>query len=103
MQIKTIDIHAKEWFDQVNGNSYCAVQTTLNYAMPDEVVLYSPFQYGYGSFYEQAAFAAIREAGFGLESDTSIRQYCRDSDLILRSHIDTRCRKREVKDWGQES
>ena len=49
-EVKTIDIKTLTWFDRVNGNTYYAQEITVNFAMPNEVTYYNPFQYGYSSF-----------------------------------------------------
>tara|TARA_R100000654_G_scaffold21332_2_gene43026 strand:+ start:3482 stop:3820 length:339 start_codon:yes stop_codon:yes gene_type:complete len=59
MNIKTIDVNALTWFDKVNGNSYFSGKIVLNQNLKNEVVLFMPFQYGYGSQYEYQACKVI--------------------------------------------
>ena len=100
--IKTIDIQALEWRDRINGNSYCAVRTTLNYGMPDAVTLVSQFQYGYGDYYKQLAMETLRKQMPELKIDdrTPIWRFCDENKIILRHNIETGCLKREVIRFG---
>lgn len=91
--VKTIDIQAKEWFDKVNGNSYFAGLITVNFGMPDEQQFNMPFQYGYGSQYQQEAFKVLKEKGLVL-SDHSAD--IRNDGIIVRSSIQNKCLKREL-------
>lgn len=102
MNIKTIDVNAKEWFDRVNGNSYFSAAVTINYGMPDEFSFPVPFQYGYGDSYRHAAFKELQKQGIIPEQDdrTSYWQYYRDNNIIDRHSIKERCLKREVIAWG---
>ncbi len=77
----------KEWFDRLNGNSYCSVRITDNHSGH---VIKLPFQYGYGSYGEQIASKALKEHGeqFGYLSE------------IAECHKIENCLKRDVKAWG---
>jgi hypothetical protein len=59
MELKSIFIEAREWFDKTGGNSYFAGRVSLN----GEVVAYLPFQYGYESAYLHAAFTELINKG----------------------------------------
>ena len=99
MKIKTIDINAKEWFDKINGNSYFAGTITLNYGMKDEKTFLMPFQYGYGSSYEQEAKAILTEFNLiSLKWFESLKIHCRENNIIYRSSIIDKCKKRELKE-----
>lgn len=86
MEIK-YSIIIKEWFDRVNGNSYCAVRITDN-TSGEEFAL--PFEYGYGSYGEQRATVFLKD--YGEEFD-----YLRE--IASTTKIDG-CLKRDVKEWG---
>jgi hypothetical protein len=97
--MKTIDINAKEWFDKINGNSYFSGTITINYGMENEETFLMPFQYGYGSSYEEEAKAILTEfnkisADFGWP----LSMYCRENNIILRSSIKRNSLKRELKE-----
>lgn len=93
-KINTIDIQAREWFDKVNGNSYFAGTVTTNYGQPDAQVFKMPFQYGYGSFYEQEARQILFDAGLIPSKDSySLQQ----SGIVIRSNIQRNCLKRDLK------
>lgn len=95
--MKTIDVDFKEWFDRVNGNSYCAGTVTIDYGMPTEEVITCPFTYGYGDYYIQEASEALRRKGY-IKADKYIPlwRYCEENDIILRADIKRRCLKREL-------
>ena len=61
IEIKTIDVYTKTWFDKVNGNTYFAQAITLNFGMNNSETLINPFQYGYGS-YDIEAFRCIEKS-----------------------------------------
>jgi hypothetical protein len=97
MTIKTIDINARTWFDKVNGNSYFSAIVVLNYGTPEAKELKLPFQYGYGSCYEQAAMDEIIEARLITDNGSGgLYSYCKDNNIILRSNNQQNCLKREV-------
>ena len=99
MKIKTIDINAKEWFDKKYGNSYFAGTITLNYGMEDEETFLMPFQYGYGSSYENKAKNILIKFNkiSGIWSQP-LPMYCREKNIIYRSSIIENCRKRDLKE-----
>ena len=95
--VKTIDISAKEWFDKVNGNSYFSVVATINYGLPDVSYLKGHFQYGYGDKYRCEALRLIREQ-FPELKDIDLWKFS-DQGIIIRSHIQTGCLKRDVVNY----
>ena len=99
--MKTLDINFKEWFDKVNGNSYCAGEVVIDYGMDSEKTFNCPFEYGYGNYYEQRAEQCLRENGI-LKQDIGglhLNYYCRDHGIIVRSNIQRGCLKRELKQY----
>lgn len=82
LELKTIDIQTKEWFDKVNGNTYFASLITLNYGLNDEVVLKNGFQYGYGSQSETEAFKTVKN--FLNIENMSLNQYCQENNIVVR-------------------
>ena len=96
LQVQTIDINAKQWFDRVNGNSYFAGYVTINYGQPDSEKIILPFQYGYGDSYIYAGIKALNEAGHINETHTAA---LRNSGIILRSNIQRGCKKRELMQY----
>lgn len=98
---KTIDVNCLEWFDKVNGNSYFAGTIIVNYGMPDEFKFHMPFQYGYGSQYEQEAKAELQKRGYlsGLKDADSyypLSTIARENGIIYRSQIVDKCKKRDL-------
>ena len=99
MKIKTIDVNAKEWFDKVNGNSYFAGTITINYGMKGEETFLMPYQYGYGSSYEQEAKAILTQFNkISGRWSQPLSMYCRENNIIYRSSIIDKCKKRELKE-----
>ena len=95
--IKTIDINARTWFDKVNGNSYFSAIVVVNYGTPEAKEVKLPFQYGYGSQYEQEAKQVLVDAGLIAPNGyQGLYTYCQDNGIILRSHNQKNCLKREV-------
>jgi hypothetical protein len=84
MKTKTIDIEVKEWFDKINGNSYFSGIITLNYLMDNQETFLMPFQYGYGSQYEQEAKAILTQFNkISVDNGLSLYTYCKDNNIIL--------------------
>ena len=96
MKTKTIDIQAKEWFDKVNGNSYFAGTITINYGTETEETFLLPFQYGYGSQYEQEAKAILTEFNKISTGNESLNTYCQRLGIKLNRSIQRGCLKREL-------
>lgn len=101
MNIKTIDVNAKEWFDKVNGNSYFSATVTIDYGMETEKEYKLPFQYGYGDQYIWATTDLLSEKEilpkhFNKVTNESLWRYCKDNNIILRTNIQTGCLKREL-------
>lgn len=100
--IKTIDIHAKEWFDRVNGNSYFSAIINLNYGLKDCKTIGLPYQYGYGSQYISEALRVLKDEGYIISQDTnSLSRYCDENSIILRTFKKEKCLKREVKSFTE--
>jgi len=98
MKIKTIDIHALEWFDKTYGNSYFAATVTINYGMKNEKRIVLPFQYGYGDKYKDSALKALIDAKYIQADDrTVLWRYCEDHKIILRTSKQEGCKKRDLK------
>ena len=92
--IKSITINAKEWFDKVNGNSYFAGTIQVN-----EKEYLMPFQYGYGSSYEQEAKKLLTEFDvISCDYGQNLRRYCLDNGIEYGAFIKTNCKKRELKE-----
>jgi hypothetical protein len=97
MNIKTLDINAREWFDKVNGNSYFAGEIVINYGMADEARRIMPFQYGYGDKYmQEAGYILHKNNIFTLPDNMSLSRYCRDNNIILRNQKIKNCKKKDL-------
>lgn len=101
IEIKTIDVQSKEWFDKVNGNSYFSAQITLNFGQKDQQTIYLPFQYGYGSHYEDMAGKELNDLGFiTLEKNQSLWRYCEQNNIALNSSKAEKQTKKNVVAYG---
>ena len=97
--MKTLDVHAKEWFDKLNGNSYFAATVIIDIGLDSEKTIKIPFDYGYGDFYLYAAFKELKAVGLiidGVEYDSPLR-YCNDKKIVFRYSKQENCLKRELK------
>ena len=103
-RIRTLDLTCAEWFDRQNGNFYFSARVVINYGLRGTSTIFLPFQYGYGSFYEEAALRAISNKIEDKEiiSRSSLWRICHDYGIILRSRKIENCKKTEVKAWGSE-
>jgi len=96
LQVQTIDINAKEWFDRTYGNSYFAGYVTINYGLPNAITLNMPFQYGYGDSYQYAAMSLLKEKGF---TEAKYMHELRELNIIVRYNIQRGCKKRELMQY----
>lgn len=84
-QIKTIDLHVKQWRDRTYGTTYFAARIVLNYGMSDASVICVPFQYGYGSHAEFVACRTLCDARPELgDRSNALWRMCKDNGIILR-------------------
>lgn len=100
--MKTIDIQAREWFDKTYGNSYFSAIVTIDYGMETEQEIKLPFQYGYGDYYKEAAFKALKKAGFLDCGELDRWTWCKENGVILRSNIERNCLKRDVVNFVKD-
>ena len=96
--MKTIDINSKEWRDKINGNSYFSGLVIIDFGMKSEEVFLMPYQYGYGSQYEQEAKAILTYANKISTQYETLYSYCKRENIILSSNIIRGCKKRELKE-----
>lgn len=89
-----INIHAQEWVDRENGNSYFSCQVTV--IRPETKAKYfMPFQYGYEEHYLHSAFALLKLKG-EVPQDAYLYQY------KINAIKEQKRLKRDVKAWGAE-
>ena len=92
MTIKYV-IHSKKWRDQVNGNTYHAVNV-LN--TQNNLMIASPFTYGYGDQFLQTASEAMIKQGW-------IKERLKNLDFLqVHNIIEKNCTKKEVISHGKE-
>jgi len=99
--IKSIVINAKEWFDKANGNSYFAgtIQVETHYLGVDDKEFLIPFQYGYGTQYEQEAKKLLTEFNvISCDYGQNLRRYCLDNGIEYGAFIQTNCKEKELKE-----
>lgn len=98
--MKTIRVHAKEWFDKANGNSYFSARIYID----DKQVAVLPFQYGYGDHYVDMANRYLIDneiiGGWFNEhkggANLPLWRYCNDNNIHLFSTKEEGCLKREL-------
>lgn len=100
--IKTIDIQAREWFDKTYGNSYFSAIVTLDYGMESVRQIKIHFTYGYGDYYKEAAFNALKKEGIISTELFSLWRWCEENGVILRSNIERNCLKRDVVNFTKD-
>jgi hypothetical protein len=98
-RIRTIDLTAREWFDKSAGSSYFSAQLVINFGLKGEKRISIPFQYGYGSYFEDVAVKELP----GCEDRESLWRYCQARGILLRPNKIEGCRKAEVIQWGSPS
>ena len=104
MNIKTIDVNVKEWFDRIGGNSYFAGTVTINFGMENEKQIVLPYQYGYGDHYRDMAYEELQKQGIIPLQDSWKMPYWsfyRDNNIIARHYKQEKCLKRELKSIGE--
>jgi hypothetical protein len=87
-----LEIHAKEWFDRVNGNSYFSAIGYLN----DELVLELPFQYGYGDHYQDIAYDKLKSLPVFSVAGGALWSLCDNNQIKLITSKQENCKKREL-------
>jgi hypothetical protein len=98
MNINTIDINAKEWFDRINGNSYFAGSIVLNFGQDSEIEFFMEFQYGYGDYYIQKAMEILYDRMLvGSKYTTELK----NRGIILRTNMQRNCKKRELMEYNK--
>ena len=98
----TIDIHAKEWFDRINGNSYFSARVSLN----GVEVARLPFQYGYGDHFQHESFEELDRLGYltleryGNGATEAPWQWSQRHSVEVVARIDRDQLKRTTREWG---
>jgi len=99
--MKNIRIVGKRWFDRANGNTYNSARCYVD----GELVCCSQFQYGYGDYYLQAGWDALRKKlGLDVKDYESggcepAWAWCRDNDIRF-DYEHTDGLKRDCVAWG---
>jgi hypothetical protein len=101
-KIHSLEIHAKEWFDKINGVSYFAARIIVNGDTEYRV----PFQNGYGNQYIYESMYLLRDNGFdiGEERDFFNEWFIFKGTPAIRKAIvsfQENCTKADVKRYGQ--
>lgn len=101
MEVKTIDVRAKEWRDKVYGNTYFSAQISVNYGMEDEKEFQIPFQYGDGRNGEFAALKLLEEKGVLPMGEFRGLWNVKERGIILRTYTEKNCKKIETEFFGK--
>ena len=89
---KKLQVIAKEWYDRMNGNSYCAVRIYSD----GELLAALPYAYGYGDYYLHRAKTWVAD---NIEADINTLRY---TELFNLREKMKGCLKRDVKAWGEQ-
>jgi hypothetical protein len=100
MKIYTIDINAKEWTDRQNANSYFCANIVINYGLKTEKHFSIPFTYGYGTQYILDSLIMLKELGY---INGYTRDYIKSVGIILRTNIQTDCKKSQLKNSAESA
>jgi hypothetical protein len=96
--MKTLDVNVKTWCDKMYGNTYFAGTFVTDYGTETEKEYLLPFQYGYGEQCLQEVKKLLTEFNRISCSDSeSLRNYCRENNIILRFNTQENCKKSELK------
>lgn len=95
----TIQIHGRRWFQPTYGNTYHTCDIWVN----EEHVHKVPYQYGYGSQYEQSATEWLEQNGYlpGLKQNPHggtepLRMWCERNEFKLINEVTDVKRKRDL-------
>lgn len=96
-QVHAITLIGGLWFDKINGNSYNRCKIYLNGVL----VHVTPFKYGYGDYYLQAAAEWLQKNVFtDMKENESLWRYCRDRrGMEYITHCQTGMLKRDLMSW----
>jgi hypothetical protein len=87
-------IHAKKWFDQVNGNTYHAIRVLDT---KKHKLISSDFCYGYGDQFMETARTTMIKRGW-LNSEN--KRFSIENYNQLHIIVENDCKKKEVIAWG---
>lgn len=108
-QVNEITVRGREWFDKVNGNSYCSARVYVTDTAGNTDTIYVPFGYGYGDYYLQAAQEALHAAGvlelvkFPNGAHDPLWRVCQEQGIVLDAQIERGMTRRMVDSWGESS
>ena len=100
MDIKTINIIAKEWSDKENGTTYFSSKIIINFGLKDAKVYFIPFKYGYEEAYIYESFDLLKKRGYlpyYNGADSGYWGYCRDTNIILSTQIEKVCKLEDLE------
>lgn len=100
--IRAIAIHAKQWRDTKNGNSYWASRVTMTDGNFGEHTIALEYQYGYGSQYRTNSMQVLRELRYVDNRTAEYREgvWSNGRRVFWNEFLEVGCKKADVKDWG---
>jgi len=96
MNIQTIKVSAKEWFDKVNGNSYFSATILINYGLKSCTIIKLPMQYGYGDQYKHEVFDVLQEKNLIPIQKGFYSQYYSDNNITVTHTKKENCKKKDL-------
>jgi hypothetical protein len=96
--MKSLDVNVKTWTDKMYGNTYFAGTFVTDYGTETKKTYLLPFQYGYGEQCLQEVKKLLTEFNcISCPDGESLRNYCRENNIILRFNMQENCKKSELK------
>jgi hypothetical protein len=82
-KIQSITVIGKQWFDRVNGNTYCSADVIV-----DGKTYKTAYTYGCGDHYMQSAKEILRRHGvIDSTEHMPLWQYCNDHGIRLNRYV----------------
>jgi hypothetical protein len=98
IDVKTITVFGRRWFQKSYGNTYNTVSVMVN----GETVVNLDKHYGYGDFYLQRAGQWLDDNGYIKPEHyqhggiTPLWQYCRDNNIHFEYHVTDVSREKDL-------
>lgn len=91
---KTISIFARRWFQKSAGNTYHSVTIYVD----GEEVHYEPFEYGYGTQYQETAARWLYNNGYlpGLAKNETLWRYAQRKGIKFNEDVAEVSRKKDL-------
>ena len=99
-ELKSVEIIAKEYFDNVNANSYFSAHVIINEGLKSEERILIPFQYGYGSQYEYVVFEMLKKRLLIFDKNLVSWRFYKENQISYKNTLYEGYSKKEVTKFG---